>query len=382
VAWKLLAGRRLFRGNSDADTMWNVVHGEIPDIALNSRAPVPHEVAGIIMACLNRNPHDRPSSAARISEVFHSAALAEGGGAQALGEFMAAAFAADKSREESALSQAMADPFAVSQDSVMKALDYQDQGGSGRSENLHGQVGFPTGSAKKKKGGAPTWLVVTTLAFALAAMGGVGFRLYQQGVIGGPGETEAVAAAAQTPEAAAAAAAEIRKAAKEKAEQNAATEAAAAKEAAASPTAAKEAAAAAAVAAAAKEAAAKEAAAKEAAAKEAAAKEAATQKITLRVGAGVRLALVDGTRHDERPLSIELGDQGKAEVTLLTHQGVEKSWTIGVGDDGRALDVPSKPIAGAKKRPLKKKPVFKKKKPIKKKKPVKKKTGDLIEVPL
>ena len=108
------------------------------------------------------------------------------------------------------------------------------------------------------------------------------------------------------------------------------------------------------------------------------AEEPATQTVTIRVGKDVRLALVDGKRHDERPLSIELSQEAQVEVTLLTHQGVEKAWTIGVADDGRALDVPTK----AKKKPVVRKKPFRKRKPIRKKIPPKKNTGDLIEVPL
>jgi hypothetical protein len=65
----------------------------------------------------------------------------------------------------------------------------------------------------------------------------------------------------------------------------------------------------------------------------------ATTAVTLEVDRRARLALVNGVRHDERPLELEVPVGGAVEV-LLVGPNSEKSWQIGELDGGRQLTLP------------------------------------------
>jgi serine/threonine-protein kinase len=106
LAWSTFAGGRLFTGESDTDTIWNVMHGPIDDIgAIDPELPA--ELAGCIMACLSREPHARPASAAEIAACFRRAALAQNAGAAELAAHMQAAFRDERAAEEARISDAV-----------------------------------------------------------------------------------------------------------------------------------------------------------------------------------------------------------------------------------------------------------------------------------
>lgn len=66
-------------------------------------------------------------------------------------------------------------------------------------------------------------------------------------------------------------------------------------------------------------------------------------KITVQVPVGLSVALVDGRRHDERPLVIELGAGGSARLVLVAHDGRSLKRDVSAGDDGRVLTLPESP---------------------------------------
>ena len=67
VLWELLAGRKLFRGKSEAETLQNVL--EMPVPALSSIRPdVPPELEQIVARALARDPADRYASAYELAE--------------------------------------------------------------------------------------------------------------------------------------------------------------------------------------------------------------------------------------------------------------------------------------------------------------------------
>lgn len=81
VAWEMLVGRSLFRGDDEATTLWNVLNMEVTD--LRSLVPrVPDAVAGAIMACLARDPDRRPPNARQLEEIFADAAHQSGVGSR------------------------------------------------------------------------------------------------------------------------------------------------------------------------------------------------------------------------------------------------------------------------------------------------------------
>jgi serine/threonine-protein kinase len=75
VLWEMLAGRRLFLGNDDRDTVLKVQACQVPPIStLNSR--VPPEVEVFLARVLHRNPDRRmPSAAAMIADLDRLIAL-------------------------------------------------------------------------------------------------------------------------------------------------------------------------------------------------------------------------------------------------------------------------------------------------------------------
>jgi serine/threonine-protein kinase len=79
VAWELLADQRLFRGSSEAATLWSVVHKAIPAISTLKRE-LRGPAADMLMACLERDPAKRPTSFAEPAAAWSEAAAALGGG--------------------------------------------------------------------------------------------------------------------------------------------------------------------------------------------------------------------------------------------------------------------------------------------------------------
>ena len=71
VLWELLAGRKLFRGKTEVETLNNVV--EMPVPALSSlRADVPAELERIIVRALARDPAERYATAYELAEELEA----------------------------------------------------------------------------------------------------------------------------------------------------------------------------------------------------------------------------------------------------------------------------------------------------------------------
>lgn len=58
MAWQTLGDARLFGDASDAATMWNVVHREVPPLRVDGE-PLPDEIVRAVMGCLVREPERR-----------------------------------------------------------------------------------------------------------------------------------------------------------------------------------------------------------------------------------------------------------------------------------------------------------------------------------
>ncbi|NOY91420.1 MAG: serine/threonine protein kinase [Deltaproteobacteria bacterium] len=72
VLWEMLAGRRLFVGESDADTVRRVAAAEVPDIqSLN--ASVPDSIAQLLRHALASEPASRIESAEELMEILDGA---------------------------------------------------------------------------------------------------------------------------------------------------------------------------------------------------------------------------------------------------------------------------------------------------------------------
>jgi serine/threonine protein kinase len=75
VLWEMLAGRRLFRGNADVDTLQNVLEAEVPRPS-SLRPDVSPELDAIAMRALERDPAKRyptgQAMAEELEEVLHA----------------------------------------------------------------------------------------------------------------------------------------------------------------------------------------------------------------------------------------------------------------------------------------------------------------------
>ena len=337
VAWRALSGKRLFRGKTDAETMWNVVNAEVPDISQVSQDHLPPTVVQMVMSCLRHNPNERPQTAARFAEVFHEAAIAEHGSTEELALFMENAFSDSKRNEEAALTQAIKNPQRGSENAVLRTMHAMMTPADGSQS-----VATPeTVEVSKQAKGSSKKVAMVLAGLSALAVAAIIIVLQSSG-------DQERAETAESPV---------------KASASLGTDSQGEDSSGALPS---------------------DRDTDEAKAPS----DVKTEQVTIRLGENVRMALVDGTRHDERPLVIALSDAGEAHVTVLTDEG-ERAWTIGAKDDGRLLEVLDEAPAVATKDvvPAQKKPAALVKTPVKKATPVKKKkkkkpSGELIEVPL
>ena len=106
VAWELLSGRRLFRGEDERDTIYNVVAGQIPDLAAIAPA-IPAQVSAAVMRCLDRDVMNRMADASALARVLDQAAVAAGGDRrQDIAQLMGQIFSTERAVEEERLAAA------------------------------------------------------------------------------------------------------------------------------------------------------------------------------------------------------------------------------------------------------------------------------------
>jgi eukaryotic-like serine/threonine-protein kinase len=106
VAWELLSGRRLFRGEDERDTIFNVLERPVPD--LSSVAPtISPKVSEVVMRCLERDRERRRIDCSEVGTVLDAAAAAAGGDRrQDIAAFMTLIFAEERAAENERLAAA------------------------------------------------------------------------------------------------------------------------------------------------------------------------------------------------------------------------------------------------------------------------------------
>ncbi|MGB0678600.1 MAG: serine/threonine-protein kinase [Polyangiales bacterium] len=72
VAWELLSGKRLFRGESTGETMYKLLQAPITPLT-EMRLDVPPAVAALVGRCLDRDADARPASAQFIADALRTA---------------------------------------------------------------------------------------------------------------------------------------------------------------------------------------------------------------------------------------------------------------------------------------------------------------------
>jgi hypothetical protein len=114
VAWEMLTGRRLFRDNDDATTLWNIMHGDI-DSPSKLRDDLPEPLVRCVMKCLERDVDLRTATCGEVASELTSALAVTGGGSRrALSDYLRSMFADEETAERDRLARLMtAAPGAI-----------------------------------------------------------------------------------------------------------------------------------------------------------------------------------------------------------------------------------------------------------------------------
>lgn len=113
--WETLCGRRLFRGESNAATMWNVCNREV----LSVRKYCPEastELAAMVASCLSRDITKRPESSEHVASILAAAAARTGGDqTRDIAATMDVMFRAERATEDERLASMLrAEPLPLS----------------------------------------------------------------------------------------------------------------------------------------------------------------------------------------------------------------------------------------------------------------------------
>ena len=261
VAWELLAGRRLFRGEDDAQTIYNVLHLEVPSMASVS-PEVPGAVGEFVMRCLSRDVAARPSDLTELAHLLHGSALsARVGRRSEIAAEMDVLFRGDRAREDERM-------LAAERGNADLPIQAEATGGGSLTA-----LSQDRGPVRRRP--------LLWLGLGVAVLGVVGLGALWRSSPVAPGA--GVAASAHAPSATPAASAP--------------------------------------------------------------AADVAVQHIRLLIPAGVKLVLVDGTRHDERPVKVALRPGEQADVQLVAGDGRVLDRKVSAADDGAELSLPATAVS-------------------------------------
>lgn len=161
IAWEMLAGQRLFKGESDVDTMYNVLNKTPARLS-----GVPAEVAEIVASCLQRNVDLRPANASEVAQVFHAAAVRLGADPSQLATQVETAFAKERAVEEERIASALGAPREPVREAETSSGPHLDHVGVSDEEYLAALTRTEIDEPRSKRG---PWLAA---AVGLLLVGG------------------------------------------------------------------------------------------------------------------------------------------------------------------------------------------------------------------
>lgn len=164
--WETLCGRRLFRGESNAATMWNVCNREV----LSVRKYCPEasaELAAMVASCLSRDTTKRPESSEYVASILATAAARIGGDqTRDIAATMDEMFRAERATEDERLASMLrAEPPPLS---IEDTSSNEDVVGA-EATTIAEPISAMPGSQRRSRG--PLLIALCTLLIA----GGLGY---------------------------------------------------------------------------------------------------------------------------------------------------------------------------------------------------------------
>lgn len=162
VLWEMLAGKRLFRGKSELETLNNVLEMPVPPPSIE-RPDVPASLDAVVMKALARNRNVRYPTGHAMAEDLEAVLSLSGFNSRMLPDLMREAFGSDVSRSQESLS--VVTPEMLAQLAEDSAVDSGTLPGAGRRRQWSTKRGFSVVAAAA---------VTASLAGLLLARGGGG----------------------------------------------------------------------------------------------------------------------------------------------------------------------------------------------------------------
>jgi hypothetical protein len=156
----LTGGTRVFRGENDGDTLYNILHRPVPRLA-EVIPDIEPEIDDLVARCLDRTVHRRPMDAAELSAALRSRAdFAGKDPAMEIAGFMQSVFAVERAIEDERLASAL-------------PPETSEAPAAAHASGLV-RVGSSAGTTR-----APRWRVRAVLAaIAIAGVAGIGAAAY------------------------------------------------------------------------------------------------------------------------------------------------------------------------------------------------------------
>ena len=163
VLWEMLAGKRLFRGKSELETLNNVLEMAVPPPSLE-RPDVPASLDAVVMKALARNRNVRYPTGQAMAEDLEAVLSLSGFNSRMLPDLMREAFGSDVSKSQESLSVVTPEMLAqLAEDSAVGSGTLPGAGPQRRQWSVKRGISVVSAAA-----------VTATLAGLLLARGGGG----------------------------------------------------------------------------------------------------------------------------------------------------------------------------------------------------------------
>ena len=164
MLWELLAGRKLFRGKSEFETLKNVSDMEVPAPS-SLRPDVPPELDRIIARVLARDPAERYATGQEMAEALEGVLEALHHQARALPDLLHELFGAELASRQIPTTGLAAEMLAAATTETSSAVPPRT--GSGSSDFADYSVSLGTAAPVRRK---PGWMSYTAAAIGTATL--------------------------------------------------------------------------------------------------------------------------------------------------------------------------------------------------------------------